>query len=156
MVFDIETAGDLEAVAALPEPKAPANLKEPVKIAGVANKNWTRKQVKIRCKLGLLTCNEAEYAAAIFALDQTLHFLGPDQVTEVAIFGDSRVMVAKAFCALVAQKLRSGKRKWPKVQVLPLFLHILTVVFCIAFLIRLFHVVFKGFETQIGRVCPVL
>lgn len=107
-------------------------------------------------KVGRLTCNEAEYAAAIFALDQTLHFLGPEQVTEVAIFSDSRVMVAKAFCALVAQKLRSGKRKWPKVQVLPLFLHILTVVFCIAFLIRLFHVVFKGFETQIGRVCPVL
>ncbi len=47
LVFDIETAGDLEAVAALPEPKTPANLKEPVKIAGVANKNWTRKQVKI-------------------------------------------------------------------------------------------------------------
>ncbi len=33
LVFDIETAADLAAVAALPEPKAPGNLKDPVKIA---------------------------------------------------------------------------------------------------------------------------
>ncbi|MBN1666041.1 MAG: ribonuclease HI family protein, partial [Anaerolineales bacterium] len=44
-------------------------------------------------RVGRLTCNEAEYAAAIFALDQTLHFLGPEQVAEIAIYSDSRVMV---------------------------------------------------------------
>ncbi len=33
LVFDIETAGDLEADAAVPEPKAPGNLKDPAKIA---------------------------------------------------------------------------------------------------------------------------
>lgn len=33
LFFDIETVPDLEAVAALPEPKAPGNLKDPVKIA---------------------------------------------------------------------------------------------------------------------------
>ena len=32
LFFDIETAPDLDAVAALPEPKAPGNLKDPVKI----------------------------------------------------------------------------------------------------------------------------
>jgi hypothetical protein len=33
LIFDIETAPDLGAVAALPEPKAPGNLKDPEKIA---------------------------------------------------------------------------------------------------------------------------
>lgn len=33
LIFDIETAPDLAAVAALPEPKAPGNLKDPEKIA---------------------------------------------------------------------------------------------------------------------------
>ncbi len=33
LIFDIETAADLAAVAALPEPKAPGNLKDPAKIA---------------------------------------------------------------------------------------------------------------------------
>ncbi len=33
LFFDIETAPDLDAVAALPEPKAPGNLKDPAKIA---------------------------------------------------------------------------------------------------------------------------
>lgn len=33
LIFDIETAADLEAVASLPEPKAPGNLKDLAKIA---------------------------------------------------------------------------------------------------------------------------
>lgn len=33
LIFDIETAADMKAVAALPEPKAPGNLKDPAKIA---------------------------------------------------------------------------------------------------------------------------
>lgn len=44
-------------------------------------------------RAGALTCNEAEYAAAIFALEQLRRLTGGRGVSEVTIYSDSRVMV---------------------------------------------------------------
>jgi ribonuclease HI len=42
---------------------------------------------------GKLTCNEAEYAAAIFALEQLQRLPGRKGLPEIELFSDSRVMV---------------------------------------------------------------
>ncbi|MHC1733406.1 MAG: ribonuclease HI family protein [Bacteroidales bacterium] len=47
---------------------------------------WQRRE-------GNLTCNEAEYAAACFALEQLLRNHGNKNISEVSIFSDSQVMV---------------------------------------------------------------
>ena len=44
-------------------------------------------------KAGALTCNEAEYAAAIFALEQLQKLPDYKSITEIEIFSDSKVMV---------------------------------------------------------------
>lgn len=44
-------------------------------------------------KAGALTCNEAEYAAAIFALEQLQRLPWRQEILEVEIFSDSRVVV---------------------------------------------------------------
>lgn len=54
-------------------------------------------QNQIRCwwmrRVGALTCNEAEYAAVIFALEQTLRFYPATHIEQIAVFSDSRVVV---------------------------------------------------------------
>lgn len=44
-------------------------------------------------RVGALTCNEAEYAAAIFALEQLQRLHDHQKISEIEIFSDSRVMV---------------------------------------------------------------
>ena len=44
-------------------------------------------------RAGALTCNEAEYAAVIFALEQLQHLPGHQRIPEIEIFSDSRVVV---------------------------------------------------------------
>ena len=44
-------------------------------------------------KAGYLTCNEAEYAAVIFALEQLRRVTGSQHIREIEIVSDSRVMV---------------------------------------------------------------
>jgi ribonuclease HI len=44
-------------------------------------------------KAGALTCNEAEYAAAIFALEQLQRLKGYQHIAEIEIISDSRVLV---------------------------------------------------------------
>jgi len=45
------------------------------------------------CKAGALTCNEAEYAAVIFALEQLGRLHDYQRIQEIEIFSDSRVVV---------------------------------------------------------------
>ena len=44
-------------------------------------------------RAGALTCNEAEYAAVIFALEQLQRLPGHQRIPEIEIFSDSRVVV---------------------------------------------------------------
>jgi ribonuclease HI len=44
-------------------------------------------------RAGSLTCNEAEYAAAIFALERLLQIKNQEHIGEVEVFCDSRVVV---------------------------------------------------------------
>lgn len=44
-------------------------------------------------RAGALTCNEAEYAAAIFALEKLLRRGNPQKDTQLEIYSDSRVLV---------------------------------------------------------------
>lgn len=56
-------------------------------------------------RVGTLTCNEAEYAAAIFALEQLKQLHGSQHIAEVEIYSDSRVMVDQMSGRAVARAL---------------------------------------------------
>ncbi len=46
-----------------------------------------------KCKAGEMTCNEAEYAAAIFALEQMFKIKKVKKIEKIKIYSDSQIMV---------------------------------------------------------------
>lgn len=53
-------------------------------------------------RVGRLTCNEAEYAAAIFALEQMIQSNRVAEIDELVIYSDSRVLVDQMMGRAVA------------------------------------------------------
>lgn len=76
-------------------------------------------------RAGALTCNEAEYAAAIFALEQLQNLHDYQRIAEVQIFSDSQVMVDQ-MCGRAAANAPALRRALEKLRGLSANFHKVT------------------------------
>lgn len=67
-------------------------------------------------RAGGMTCNEAEYAAVIFALEQLLQIQGRERVGEIVVYCDSRLVVdqMQGRAAVRAPALRQAQTRLQK------------------------------------------